>query len=401
MTEGDHEIHDNSDIMDVYETSSPNHRALGKAANDYCAWHHPRKQWVRVNQWCAAVRSLLNDLGLSENTSFNYLTLPGNELLDIRALHDVFARKKRKLRYLGFNAVGRNTDAQSELSLSRNEVSSLPWIHQFSYVEEDRLETIINAKSPGHSRVIDVGYFHAINFDLCDSIARRDPKDVNGSALGALEAIIQLQVQNVSPWLLFVTTKIEPGLISDRVKQGFESAISGNIDRSDEFATHFEEAVGIADGDEPKVREQAWATSGDALVRLFATGLGKWLLGLLCTAKPPRRLRLLSACIYKSGHTTNMLSIAFRCDTTPTEVNDRHGIFDGKNQQADVDVNEIELGVELAQAMRGCFDLDTMLADNPEVAEKLIGQAAKLMSGARYDPDAYSEWARQQIQSVA
>jgi len=402
MTEGDHEIHDNSDFADVYETSAPNHRIPRKATKEYYAWHHPRKQWVRVQQWCSAVRSLLKDLGLGESTPFNYLTLPGNELLDIRALHGVFEREKRKLRYLGFNAVGGNADAQSELNLSRNEVSSLPWIHQFSHVEEDRLETIVNIKSPGHSRVLDVGQFHAINLDLCDSLVLREANDKNGSALGALQELIRLQVQNASPWLLFITTKVEPGLIADQVKQGFEEAISGNINRSAEFATHFGAAVGITDGERPEAREQAWMTSGEALVRLFATGLGKWLLQLLCTAKPPRRLSLLNACVYKSGHTTNMLSIAFRCDTPPIEVNDRYGIFEDGNRQAAVDANETELGIELARVMRECVDLDAMLASDSEAAkEKLIDQAAKLMANARHDPGAYIEWARQQIQSVA
>lgn len=401
MTEGEHQMHDSSDVVDVYETTSPTHAVLRKAANEYYAWHHPRKQWVRVQQWCSAIRALLGDLGLGENASFNYLTLPGNELLDVRAVHGVLERERRKLRYLGFNAVSGNAAAQSELNLSRNEVSALPWIHEFSHVEEDRLEAIVNTKSAGYGRVTDVGHFHAINLDLCDSLVLRDANDANGSALGALRELIHRQVQNASPWLLFVTTKIEPGLIPDNVREGFDEAISGNIHSSNEFAERFVEAVGLAGDDQGAEREQAWLTSGEVLVRLFATGLGKWLLQLLCTAAPPRRLSLLSACVYKSGDTTNMLSIAFRCDTPPIEVSDRHGILGDQHARSRIDANEIELAIELARSMQSCFDLDAMLANDRQVTAGLIDQAARLMASARYDADAYKEWARRQVQFVA
>ena len=82
------DFHDDAapeDVDDVYSDEVPEHGLLHQAKAEFQRWHHPRKQYVRINnQWCAAARQLIGDLHLGQGDPFRYLTLPGNELLDVR-----------------------------------------------------------------------------------------------------------------------------------------------------------------------------------------------------------------------------------------------------------------------------------------------------------------------------
>lgn len=145
----DDEDNAQEDLASTYQPA-PEHSL--SPVKSFEAWHLPRKQYVRINQWCSEVRKLIPDLGLAQGDPFRYLTLPGNELLDVRALHGVCHPLGVKLRYLGFNSVGPNTPAQAELALSQTEVRALSSIDEFSGVIEDRLEAVSNSRSAASER---------------------------------------------------------------------------------------------------------------------------------------------------------------------------------------------------------------------------------------------------------
>lgn len=363
---------------------------------NFAAWHHPRKQYVRINQWCKAVKEIIPELGLSRGDPFRYLTLPGNELLDVRALHGVCSRLDVSLRYLGFNSVGRNTPAQAELALSQSEVRSLSHVDGFSRVIEDRLETVAVERSPAFVQTQRSGPFHAINLDLCDSIAFRNIGSGRGSPLEALAKLLELQLQSTKPWLLFITTKAEPDLVGELAKEGFSRAIFANAEASTEFREALARLI-EADLDAlAEAVETRWNGHDPRFLRLFCTGLGKWLLSLLSAAVPSRELRLLSSCFYQSGpHGPDMLSLAFRCTTSPQNLRDRYEILP---EAEPISVgNEIEFALNLARDVGEMFNLDEMLSANQELQDRLIVQAARLLSTARYDGSAYEEWARDRL----
>ena len=91
------------DLEGVYQ-AEPEHAVTG--GREFAPWHHPRKQFVRIKQWCAEVNRLIPMLGLAQGDPFRYLTLPGNELLDVRALHGVVQSRGVTLRYTGFKVNG-------------------------------------------------------------------------------------------------------------------------------------------------------------------------------------------------------------------------------------------------------------------------------------------------------
>ena len=228
---------DAGDELDgVYAPTAPQHAvAQQPAKTEFEAWHHPRKQYVRINQWCAAARALIPELGLGADDPFRYLTLPGDELLDVRALHGVCATAGVRLRYLGFNSVGPGTPGQAELALSQSEVRALSHVDGFSRVMEDRLEAVANDRSPVFAQARQTGPFHAINIDLCDSIAFREIDGRRGSSLAAVAKLLELQVQSTTPWLLFITTKAQPGLVAEFAREGFMRALDANTAASPEF----------------------------------------------------------------------------------------------------------------------------------------------------------------------
>lgn len=366
--------------------------ALGPA-KEFAAWHHPRKQFVRIQQWCAQVRKLIPELGLGHGEPFRYLTLPGNELLDVRALHGVCSALNVKLRYLGFNSVGRNTPDQIELALSQSEVRGLSSVDEFSAVIEDRLETVANDRSPGWARARQDGPFHAINLDLCESIAFREIGHLKGSPLEATGKLLQLQLQASTPWLLFITTKAQPSLVGDFARDGFMRALNSNAEASDEFRSKLAGLIS-SDLDQLDARlAAAWNSQDVAFLRLFCTGLGKWLLGILAHAAPPRQLSLLSACFYQSGPTgPDMLSLAFRCEAAPQAVNDPAAIL--PTAAVPELPSEIDSAIKLTAGVDAMFDLDARLSSDQPLREKLIAQAGQLMATARYSETDYKAWAR-------
>ncbi|MEH3116635.1 MAG: hypothetical protein PGN25_03240 [Methylorubrum populi] len=362
-------------------------------AKKFAAWHHPRKQFVRIQQWCAEVRKLIPQLGLRQGESFRYLTLPGNELFDVRALHGVCAALDVKLRYLGFNSVGVNTPDQLELALSQSEVRALSSIDEFSAVIEDRLETVANDRSPGLLRAKQDGPFHAINLDLCESIAFREIGHSKGSPLKATGKLLELQLKSANPWLLFITTKAQPALVGDFAREGFMRAVNSNVEASGEFRSKLAELISSDLDNLDAELAAAWATQDADFLRLFCTGLGKWLLGILANAAPPRALSLLSACYYQSGPDgPDMLSLAFLCGGAAQPVIDPTVILPAAALPAAP--SEVESALQLAAQIGVMFDLDAKLLADEQLREKLINQAGRLMSTARYSEEAYGEWAR-------
>lgn len=359
-------------------------------------WHHPRKQYVRIHQWCHEIVKLIDELKLPAGTPFRYFSLPGDELLDVRVLHGVCDRHRVSLRYLGFNDIARRHEARIESNLSRNEVSALKFIDPHSHVAEDRLESLSSPTGRSAKSVLQQGPYHAINLDLCDSIAMRDADHPGGSTLGALTTLLELQTKTSEPWVLFVTTLAQRAAISERNRQGFQSAIDANIGASGEFKEELAQLLKCSVESLDARLQDAWQGDGDRYIPVFATGFGKWLLSVLARTPGARELQLLSCVYYQVGPDgPDMVSLAFRCHSPVAALADPHGIIAAASPPQTL--SEVDLAIRLARGIGAAENVDHLLKTRDGLAERLIQQSSRLLSQARYSADEYIEWAMAEL----
>ena len=213
--------------------------------------------------------------------------------------------------------------------------------------------------------------------------------------MGVLGQLLTTQLTTTVPWLLFVTTMAQPGLITARNRAGFQEAIDANIASSVEFASHLADCIS-AESDLAAHMEVVWGRQDPAFLRLFSTGLGKWLLRILSGSAPQRRLSLLSSYYYQVGPDgPDMLSLAFRCDTVAQSVQDQSGIL--PTTAPTPALSEVDLAIDLTRRLQVSEDLDYLLAHDEERAERRLQQAMTLMGSARFSPQAYETWARTEL----
>ena len=379
------------DLADVFGPAPAHRSPKPKLPSE--AWHHPRKQFVRLNQWCREIRRLARGLSLPQGTPFRYLTLPGDELLDVRAVQHVCNGEGIPLRFVGFNSVGHDTPSQAELHLSQSEVLAMPNVDRFSVVLEDRLEAIANASTLAAARIRREGPFNAVNFDLCNSIAQW-PFESPKSTMAALQVLLDIQFQSTKPWLLFLTTRVEPGSVAPENWERFRRAIESNLDLSEDFNAALAGLLGVGSGDlRGSLPSLCESQPGELLLKMFCSGFGKWALRVLATAAPSRHLTLLSAYYYRSGGNPNMLSLAFRCDTAPQPMVDPSA---GSQPLAapGSGLSEPAAAIALAKAIGLLVDLDGKLSADVGLRDSMIEKAGRLMKLARHDDGAYIAWAR-------
>lgn len=390
------------DLTEIYGSAETLKHSLisSEKKKDFEPWHHPRKQYVRIRQWCASVQKLIKEVKFdASDAHFSYLTLPGDELLDIRELHGVCEKSGIKLKYIGFNNVGKKTASQTELHLSRNEVSLLTHISEFSTIVEQRFEGISNEQAAAFLKVKQKAPFNAINLDLCDSIASRGMGNPKGSYLDALKVLINLQNQSTKPWLLFLTTRAAPDQVASENAEGFNKAIIDNISKSTDFRTELATILNAPAKELESRLEEMWKQESTMFPIIFSIGLGKWLIHLMASSSPPRELKLESICSYRvSNDWPDMLSFVFKCRAVGSDVQDKFGIT--KPGKASDDYSEAKVARQYIKDVSEMIDLDSAILSDPSLASKLIDQACNLLESARYETDAYRSWAQSELESM-
>lgn len=359
-------------------------------------WHRPRKQWIRRYQWHDSLLEMLRETHFpADGRIMRYLSLPGDDLLDVRVLREACEQAGVDLRFTGLNSVGPGSARDVQLNIAESEVRGLAHIHTGSAILRERFEAVANPGSLAFAEVRDCGPFHAVNIDLCDHIALRAQGERQPTIIDALAEVIQLQLQHaMHPWLLFVTTRVAPGRIDAGNLAALVRAVTDNVAASQEFGKRTAallqtEAEGLhaALADPENLDPQAY-------MNLFVLGFGKWLLRFVGEAHPDRRLRMLPSCFYAVHPARpDMLSLGFRCDANHMPAKDRYELVG--RRVASPNENEIDQAIGLLDATEGLFDLDAHLAGDPQLAEAVMIESANLLRSAHYDVDGdpgYSGW---------
>jgi len=360
-------------------------------------WHRPRKHYIRIHQWCKAIKNLIKDIAIKNGDHLTYLGMPGEELLDIRTLHGVCQKAGARLRYLGFNSTAATSEGKSELNLANHEVASLNFIDPlYASVIKDRVERIAVANTMAYRRAADYGAFDVINLDLCDSIGQEDGEG-NASYFEAIHQLCNLQMANrVKPWLLFLTTRAERHQIGPTVKSKLFKCVVDNATKHSDFATTLLEKLGLTAPVLTAEIDESELLAPHALISAFGLAIGKWLLGLLFNGNPVVKVELLKSYQYcVSGNEPDMLSLAFRITPLPQERTDSTGLT-RTSRAAPHAPSESVLASELVAAITEIEDVDKILAKDPPVLNKMIEKCGKLLSDARYSLDEYRQWAASQ-----
>ncbi|MGD0785562.1 MAG: hypothetical protein ABR969_07090 [Sedimentisphaerales bacterium] len=378
-------------INDVFAASLPAHLIAGfdVIPKEFKPWHKPRKQWVRYEQWNAEVARLIDDLHISDRP-LRYLSLPGDDLLDIRTLSELCEQKSVPLKCLGFNNGLPANENISELNISKSEVFK---VHSSSSVLKDDFCSLADNKSVAYQRLEDFGSFDVINLDLCDSLSPLEGPPYHD----AIYNLFNLQIKSRSePWLFFLTTRSDTRLIKREHLTQYWENILHNAEHSSDFREKLEGLIGIA---------IAGIQTNVALIRklrsphfaqIFGLAIGKWLLRMMMSGNPLWPVTMLDSCWYRVDRRRkpNMLSLAFRFDQFTESRTDHSGIVATELHPMPLP-DEIGLAKLLIEKICSIKDIDMLLANNPELLEKMILKSTDLLEAARYPVNRYREYLAQ------
>lgn len=356
---------------------------------DFFAWHRPRKQFVRDEQWCVQICKMLDEANGFEfdNNTLTYCGLPGSDLIDLRCFHDtVCAPRAMKLRFLGFNsAAAPQSNEQIELNISLDEVTKLVHVDPVSEVIPDDIRTVANNDSMAWAKVLKFGPFDVINLDLCDSFGTEEAGLFNDNYYNAMSCLMAIQARRKAPWLLLLTTRVGADHVHAETLSRFRGHYTQNLIECEGFRNDSQKAFKISDED--SLLEALKTATG--IHSVFLVGVCKWLLTLAVGYQSSAELKsILGYRVVGSAPTTDLVSIALRFTPHPIPIADPLQLSNVSGKKLD----ECELAGKLLRRVAKQVDVDQVLASDPALFEEMARRTGQLLEAARYDATAYSAW---------
>lgn len=394
---------DSSDLADdIIPDELPRHGDVPR--DTFFPWHKVRKQFVRQNQWNKlAVRMVeeewqqdLEQVDAGTVTLANplrCLVIPGDDLLDIRSLYKALKNHKCAVRYLGFHEGQGSNELGTRVHIANNAVTSLEMVARDSQVIRDRFQAIANEDSQAYRLLREYGPYHVVNLDFCGSMFPNTTSDPQ-EHYRALHRLLDYQFAHQrSKWLLLLTTKVEPHLVSPPLLQKLCEPTRKNYDTHTDFADLLLKFVPLESfaGDPATIDLSLLAPQ--QLVQLFGVALGKWILSLCQKAEPHWSVRMRGSFKYTidpaSG--TVILSLAFVLEPSFPPLVDETGISTLK-PAGRAGADEKICAMKIAEKIGDMLDVDELLANNPAEQKALRDAHAELLEEAGYNRAAYLKW---------
>lgn len=360
---------------------------------DFKPWHKPRKHYIRIYQWCAALRSLINQIGYGEGDVVRYLGFPGEDFLDVRCLQGVCSRAKVKVKYLGFDSTAAFTGGELNFHLSRHEVFELGFIDQNSSVLKARIEQVADENTLAFRRVSEFRDFDIINIDLCGSIATTS-QSVQQQYFEAVKKLCDIQISGrTRPWLLLLATRAIRDQLDFETKWKLFKCIENNINQCSGFEALLRELIRVDGRGVINELSGKQLLTHQQLVNAFCLSIGKWLLGIAMAASPKLKVKLLKSYSYRVEiDQPDMLSLAFMFEPIAIPGADRSGLTASRSV-AIHDLDECSLAADLLAQVSEIVDIDQHLFENSNILVSMINKCAVLLESARYDKESYKDWA--------
>jgi hypothetical protein len=387
------EMEDNDDGLDeIFGNDTEYQAKVYRKQKEFSPWHRPRKQLVREEQWCAEISALTESINF-DGRPLRYLGLPGNELFDLRTIHELICKPHDlRLKFLGFNnASGVEDDDGFELDLSTVEVKELDGVDKMSKVMPDDFKSLGTRNSMAWSNAKEFGHFDIINVDLCDGLFTATPATASDSYYNAIPELINLQARRGEPWLLFLTTRVGDKVIHADTLAKLKELINRNLSDSPKFAGSTKRHL---DFDTITEVEQLMKEE-KGLSDVFCVGISKWLITLGLSATPLWKVNLKSVwnyTVYPESTYPDLLSLAFEFTMVQVPVQDRVGLAAQSKNKSPKIPEEGLLAADVVPAVANAMDIDKYLRDNAQVKDRYIVKSEVLYEKARYPRDQYRQW---------
>jgi len=330
-----------------------------------------------------------------DSRSFRYLTLPSEDMLDIRLLRDSLRPRNLRLKYLGFFWAQNGKPEDIRMNISENDVQSAEDIDDTSLVIREKIQSIGDTNGFGFKEFQKHAPFHAINLDLCDHFAAPSI-DRRSALVQVVHNIADVQCKRSrDEWLLFITSRIDSEYFSKDYAEAFRNAILLNFEKSDQFQKL---TLEILEGEGPEIVDEFVADLTQvhpARIRdFFCIGFGKWLLRLLGSSTPAATVEMRPSYFYSVNEGPDMLSLAYRFTPRVTGVSDSFGIASGNEPlpHDTADVEELNMAFKLIENTHGLLDVDDLLYRRQDLMLELASETKKYLEEAKYDVATYDEY---------
>ncbi|HDS1050480.1 hypothetical protein NPS54_26390 [Pseudomonas putida] len=370
---------------------------------DFAPWHKPRKQWIRDQQWGVLIKGIINNLELAkQKRSLNYLSLPGVDLLDVRALEEVCTETNVKVKFLGLNYIDSNSHEElAEQALSLNEVRSLEYVDQESTLITERFESLCDNASIASQQVLAPHKsFDVVNIDLCASFARYKPGTWNSLYTAIHRLFVHQTFCRTEPWLFFITTRTNKEKVdADAFLQLMKSV--GEAVSPDLLIEFMTGRMGVDSAlVHPMKLSQETLTSLQHM-NCFTASFGIWKLRILLSGDYKSESHMHKPFMYhveSKDAVPDMASMSFWCSRLPPAGIDPTGLSSVGNGTVN---NRVEKA--FAKQARRAFvstmdgvNLDTYLAENNDDYQLALARSKELLRRARYSLETYDDWVAEQ-----
>ncbi|OOW63292.1 hypothetical protein Xlen_02375 [Xanthomonas campestris pv. leeana] len=375
---------------EIFEGMATYEAPLPSPTRAFLPWHRPRKQFVRSRQWEGEIQKFFDDFPLEDEAVISYLGLPGVDLLDLRHFHEkICEQRQRQMRFLGFNSgAGPGTEEHQDMNLSLDEVRRLELIDEQSEVLWDDFVLLAERDSRAYARALHHGPYDIVNLDLCDGFGKHQAGSVKNTYYNAIASLLQIQCRQPKPWLLFLTTRADAPTVDANVLQAVTTKYRQNLADHIDFKNLSAAKFNIAT--EAELAAALSTTPGH--LRVFLTGLSKWLISLALQCTPKIGVHLVSAMGYKvvkNADEVDLISLAFRFVPSEAPIADPVGLVASTIKPPD----EAPLALKALNKIAGLKDIDKLLASNNSLREEMVADMGRLVRAARYDENEYSQWA--------
>lgn len=406
-------------VDDIVPKELPQHVLLRR---DFKPWHRVRKQFIRERQWNHQIsrfvdRHLARDLQTEENQwsipanpesggvsavpetvridrPLRCLVIPGDDFLDVRSMWHRLLARNWFIEFLGFNETLGSDERQASVHVAQSKIAALERMSLRSTVVPDRFQNIARDQSLARRSLREYGPYDVVNLDLCDSLLPHGNEVKVQEYYRALLALVRYQhQQRTTPWLLFLTTQIDPASANQVGINELGRPTRRNCNAHPAFSEEIAKIIPLAAFNSDSHQIDISQLTSDQLTQVFGLLLGKWLIGILEQARPRWTVQMLPSYRYmiKPDTSVAMVSLSFLFMPHLAPPSDSTGLT-GQTPQPVSEPTELDVALKLVGAAQRLGDVVEILNADSTLYEEMRNSAAELLSQAGYSREAHAQW---------